>query len=69
MGGMDRRTFVKGAAMAAAGAALMPRFALAEGNPPAAELIVVHGTDPGKMLAAGIRPRAWRRTAGRYIAS
>ena len=48
-----RREFLKAATAAAAAAALAPRRLFAENGPPAAHVVVVHGTDIARMLEAG----------------
>jgi uncharacterized protein (DUF362 family) len=50
---MERRTFLKTTAAAAAGAALPWRLLADGGSAPA--VLVVHGTDAGRMLDAGIK--------------
>ena len=49
-----RRDFLKTAAATAAAAAFAPRRLFAAAEAPAARVVVVHGTDIPKMLAAGI---------------
>lgn len=55
MPSIHRREFLKGATLAATAAILAPRaFAAAEAAP-RAKLVVVHGTDIARMLAAGMQ--------------
>ena len=52
---IQRREFLKGATLAAAAAALAPRSLAAAETAPRAKLVVVHGTDIARMLAAGMQ--------------
>ena len=54
MATMPRREFLKTAAATAAALAFAPRRLLAEAGAPAARVVVAHGTEIPKMLAAGI---------------
>lgn len=51
---IDRRSFLKQAALCAAGAACWPMASRAAPNLPAGHILVVHGRNPAAMLAAGI---------------
>ena len=54
MATMPRRDFLKTAAATAAALAFAPRRLFAEAAAPAARVVVAHGTDVPRMLAAGI---------------
>lgn len=52
---MDRRSFIRTVAAAAAAPAVIPGAALAAAGPAKAALLVVHGEDEARMLEAGVR--------------
>ena len=54
MATIPRRTFLKTAAATAAALAFAPRRLFAEAGAPRARVVVAHGTDIPKMLAAGL---------------
>lgn len=54
MRSIPRREFLKKSAAAAATLALAPRQLFAQGESPAARVVVVHGTDVARMLAVGV---------------
>lgn len=54
MATMPRRDFLKTAAATAAALAFAPRRLFAEAGAPAARVVVAHGTEISKMLAAGV---------------